>query len=130
MPAQPAPDTRRRVLGRIRSDTHVNEAGANRIFDGLLCYLDLCGAIRRGEVEPFATVPSALVDLAWHAFILHTHEYTDYCTDHCGGYVHHEPADPDSATVGDERSAEDLYARTRRAIEARFGQIDDEVWPA
>jgi hypothetical protein len=119
-------DSRRRVVARIRKETRLNEAGAQRLLDGALQFLDLCGAMSRGEVESFRAPPSPVVDHAWHAFILHTPEYMAYCEEHCGGYVHHAPTDPDDPS---ESGAGDLYERTRQAIRERFGELDELLWP-
>ena len=35
--------------------------------------------------------PSAEVDSFWHAFILHTMDYHDFCEKHFGAYLHHTP---------------------------------------
>lgn len=35
--------------------------------------------------------PSALADAAWHAHILDTCEYTTFCKDTFGRYLHHTP---------------------------------------
>lgn len=32
------------------------------------------------------------IDVAWHEFILMTREYTEFCTEYLGGYIHHTPA--------------------------------------
>ena len=121
------PDTRRRVVARIRKETHVNEAGSQRMLDGALQFLDLCGAKQRGEIEPFVAAPSPIVDHAWHAFILHTPDYMAYCEEHCGGYVHHAPTDPDDTSAPE--AGDDPYEQTRRALEARFGELDELLWP-
>jgi hypothetical protein len=126
-PPDVSADTRRRVVLRIREDTRVNEAGAQRMLDGALQFLALAGAMRRGEIEDFPTVPSPLVDYAWHAFILHTLEYTEYCEAHCGGFVHHNPTPELSAD--EAQAAQDGYARTRAAIGERFGALDELLWP-
>jgi hypothetical protein len=123
-----SPATRRRVVARIRKDTHVNEPGSQRMLDGALQFIDLCGAMQRGEIEPFPAVPSPVVDPAWHAFILHTPDYMAYCEQHCGGYIHHIPTDPEDSTEAAE--SEDGYEQTRRAIRERFGEPDELLWPA
>jgi hypothetical protein len=53
-----------------------------------------------GELEFFlqnASVarlsPSEIIDGAWHEFILHTKQYTDYCGEQFGRYIHHLPTD-------------------------------------
>lgn len=35
--------------------------------------------------------PSRTIDEAWHVFILHTREYSDYCSSQFGCFVHHVP---------------------------------------
>ena len=35
--------------------------------------------------------PSPLVDEAWHDFLLHTNEYSAYCQQSFGSFVHHVP---------------------------------------
>jgi len=35
--------------------------------------------------------PMKLLDEMWHTFILFTREYTEYCTDNYGFYIHHAP---------------------------------------
>ena len=32
-----------------------------------------------------------MIDETWHVFVLFTKEYTDFCNEYCGGYVHHAP---------------------------------------
>lgn len=35
--------------------------------------------------------PSDLVDTAWHAFVLHTERYEEFCLTRLGRFVHHRP---------------------------------------
>jgi hypothetical protein len=37
------------------------------------------------------SIPTKLVDLIWHAHILHTREYVSFCNEVAGGYIHHKP---------------------------------------
>ena len=39
--------------------------------------------------------PGPWEDLFWHAFILHTVDYEEFCTRHFGYFIHHVPTDPD-----------------------------------
>lgn len=41
-------------------------------------------------------VPSKAADSFWHAFILHTEIYTDFCQYFFGYYLHHIPSDEDN----------------------------------
>ena len=38
-------------------------------------------------------MPSKVVDVAWHEFILRSREYTAFCQRAFGGYLHHAPDD-------------------------------------
>lgn len=40
-----------------------------------------------------STSPSSLADEFWHAFILHTRDYNQFCLKHFGEFLHHEPFD-------------------------------------
>jgi hypothetical protein len=70
--------------------------------------------------HPSPLSPSQPVDAAWHAFILHTRDYADYCAERFGSYLHHEPGATD-VTGG--------INHTRVLIEARFGTVDGCCWP-
>lgn len=43
------------------------------------------------QSEEPQTPPTVQCDEAWHAFILHTREYAEFCDKHIGRFVHHEP---------------------------------------
>jgi hypothetical protein len=77
---------------------------------------------------PFRAVPSQPVDAAWHAFILHTADYCDYCRGRFGAYLHHTPTDTDDPAG---QLAQTLaYLRTRVALQKRYGDLDEAIWPA
>jgi hypothetical protein len=40
----------------------------------------------------FVAMPSQVVDDLWHAFILYTRNYEDFCRQAFGGFLHHTPA--------------------------------------
>ncbi|GGT31191.1 glycine-rich domain-containing protein [Streptomyces purpureus] len=58
---------------------------AERVMDQGLALLDLMGTTG----EPLS--PSKTVDPAWHTFMLHSQEYTDWCRTRYGRYIHHAP---------------------------------------
>ena len=37
------------------------------------------------------SIPTKIVDLIWHAHILHTKDYIAFCNHVAGGYIHHTP---------------------------------------
>lgn len=59
---------------------------AQSIFAELESFLD--------EAANKASIPSILVDNAWHEFILHTREYMSYCNSRYGRFIHHIPTSP------------------------------------
>ncbi len=59
------------------------------VFDGLRQYFHAC---RLAEGR-FVSMPSKAVDDAWHAFILSTRAYRDFCARAFGRFLHHTPAD-------------------------------------
>ena len=84
-----------------------------------LAFLVACA---RNPETPLA--PSKAVDHGWHAFILHTREYADFCARVAGHFIHHAPEDPGGGRV-------DAVARnaTTTEIMRRTGlPVDDELW--
>lgn len=69
---------------------------AQQIFDELAEFLkNAASSVRR---------PSKRLDEAWHIFILHTKEYTDFCTSNFGRFIHHVP-DSDRVRNKDRRTS-------------------------
>jgi hypothetical protein len=114
------------VIARIVQDEGVSIATAERWFSELLKFLDTDGEMRRaGNRRPL--VPSPAVDAAWHAFILHTQSYADFCERHLGGFAHHRVAPPGASEVDVEPLFQ--YLLTRVLIAKRHGELDEELWP-
>ena len=67
------------TLGRIEVD---------RVLEGLRVWFLVCLHARGKRVG----MPSRAVDIAWHEFILLTREYTSFCEQGFGHYLHHSPA--------------------------------------
>ncbi|GGR71186.1 hypothetical protein GCM10010252_06840 [Streptomyces aureoverticillatus] len=67
-------------------------------------------------------VPSDDVDLGVHAFILHTKAYAEFCKEHAGRFLHHNPA-----PGGGCRTLEAVTA-TAHAIKAAGFLVVDELW--
>lgn len=100
------------VLQRIEQDAGVDRDTARRWFNEMLVFLDLVA-----DSKDFISPPGP-VDVAWHAFILHTRDYEAYCRERFGRVIHHEPTgEPDPHAY-------------RRAYDrrARQGQLDPAIW--
>ncbi|MEU2433058.1 hypothetical protein ABZ611_26810 [Streptomyces sp. NPDC007861] len=63
----------------------LERAVAEQVMDQGLAFLDVMG--RTGE----GLSPSKRVDPAWHTFMLHSAEYTTWCEERFGRYIHHAP---------------------------------------
>jgi hypothetical protein len=59
------------------------------VFDGLRQYFHAC----RLADGRFVSMPSKAVDDAWHAFILSTRAYREFCARAFGRFLHHTPAE-------------------------------------
>ena len=67
----------------------LDSAQEQQVFDGLRDFFVIC-AQARGR---FVAMPSQVADDAWHAFILHTRYYQDFCDKAFGRFLHHTPAE-------------------------------------
>lgn len=85
--AHPFPQSVRMKFRDVRP--HLDSAQEHQVFEGLRDYFILC-AQARGR---FVSMPSQVADDAWHAFILHTRYYQDFCSKAFGRFLHHTPAE-------------------------------------
>jgi hypothetical protein len=69
------------------------------VLDGLRQYFQACRIAGRR----FVSMPSQAVDDAWHAYILSTRAYRDFCDQAFGRFLHHTPAEAmKSPTIASE----------------------------
>lgn len=111
-----------RLAHRITTDhPEINEETARRIVGQAAAFV-AASASHPGQ----SLGPSRLVDIGWHAFILHTVDYADFCKQAAGAFVHHVPTE-----VGEEMpgGAQATRQRTLAAIRAIGYAIDEELWP-
>jgi hypothetical protein len=100
------------VVERIERDGGVDHETARAWFNEMLVFLDMAADSKH------LISPPKPVDVAWHAFILHTRDYESYCRERYGHVIHHQPTgapDPDAY---------------RRAYERRatYGGVDNAIW--
>ncbi len=84
---QPLPPHLRRKL--LEAYPNLTEANARDVERGLRQFFD---ANARAE-RHFVAMPSKVVDTLWHAFILHTRAYENFCHHAFGRLLHHTPAE-------------------------------------
>lgn len=123
--AAPDEEVARSVIARIARDNDVSRETAERWFFEALKFLGLSRSAASLD-RPFCLVPSAPVDAAWHAFLLHTRPYREYCERAFGEFIDHDPAPID---VPFDWSMLLHYLRTRVLMEDRYGAIEEDLWP-
>lgn len=84
---------------------HLTNAQVQEVLEGLRDYFSLI-VMARGQ--GVVSMPSQAVDEAWHAFILSTKAYANFCQRAFGRFLHHHPAEtmttPTQATIGIKRA--------------------------
>lgn len=70
----------------------VSQSEAETLFSRLDAFLTAASQSRQ--------IPSLDIDEAWHAFILHSKEYADYCMGRFGRFIHHVPNDVETLQSG------------------------------
>ncbi|MGI5406637.1 glycine-rich domain-containing protein [Streptomyces chartreusis] len=110
-----------RLARRITTDhPAIKEAAARRIVGQAAAFIAASGQ-RPGQ----SLAPSKLVDYGWHAFILHTVDYAEFCQRVVGCFVHHVPTDEDEEP---EHGGAAARERTLAAIHTAGYTVDAELW--
>lgn len=114
------------VVERLVNDRVVDNADeGHELFAEILKYLVLCELNRDVVIGMY----SARVDEAWHAFILYTTEYTDFCRRFFGRYVGHAPKNAPQADTDDHLSQAELtFAEFRERYQHTFDERLPDVW--
>ena len=81
------PELFARLSARIVTDHDMDRSTAERIMDQALAFLGACAV----STKPLS--PSATVDIGWHAFILYTRDYREFCDRVAGRFIDHIPTD-------------------------------------
>jgi hypothetical protein len=124
------------VVARFLKSWDIPEAEAQEVFDELKKWLWLC-AVSRHDAEPgtlgrpLSIINSMiLVDEMWHAFILYTKDYSQFCHDHFGYYIHHGPttlAQKEATRIEAEADPAAFQAKTEAEFEAQFSFVYDRL---
>lgn len=72
-----------------RQYPHLTKEQVAEVERGLREFFHICNFGGRKMVA----MPSQVVDVAWHEFILHTRTYADFCRRGLGRFLHHTPAE-------------------------------------
>ncbi|MCG8092812.1 MAG: hypothetical protein JAZ17_04140 [Candidatus Thiodiazotropha endolucinida] len=74
----------RHIIDSFAIKNSLSESDAIKIFCELEYFLE-------NAVSGVEASPSMRVDNAWHHFILHTKDYSDYCRSKYAAFIHHVP---------------------------------------
>lgn len=93
------------ITGRLaQKHPQLTASQIDLVLQGLRAYFLMCLRGKRSMVS----MPSQVVDDAWHEFILSTRIYHDFCRRAFGYFLHHTPAEamasPTQARVGIKRA--------------------------
>jgi len=109
-----------RLTRRVMADHGMDQTAAEQIMDQALAFLQACA------FNPAAGLaPSPEVDKGWHAFILHTADYAEFCQRVAGRFIHHLPTEP-----GDQHTGGAAIHATVTAMRAARLPVDTALWPA
>lgn len=115
------------LVPRIAKEHHRSLEEAEFMAREAKRMLYLC--IASGE----AIAPSDIVDEAWHEMLMFTRFYKDFA-DFIGGFIHHDPTDPDMATQEMQTAIVSgetpTYTRMKGNYERIFGEKPNpKYWP-
>lgn len=95
------PSLRKKLQSRY---PHLSDDQVTLVFDTLRDYFHICNRANQKMVA----MPSQVVDVAWHEFILSTRLYKEFCAKALGKFLHHTPTEvmksPTSAGEGIKRA--------------------------
>ena len=100
------------LLNKLQAGLGLTQEQARALFEDVKRFMALCVS------TPQPLAPTKAIDQGWHAFILFTKDYAQFCKDYCGRFVHHAPEDP-FAKVRDYESVR----RTREIADLVFGNL-------
>ncbi len=121
------------VAQRVRKRyPHLTDEDMTLVFAGLRQYFQMARLARRRLLS----MPSQVVDVAWHEFILFTRNYQVFCDKALGRFLHHTPAEsmrgPQDAQEGIRRAwrlacgIENISPRTPPRLPLVFA-LDDKL---
>ena len=102
---------------RVMADHDLDHDTAKRVVTQSLAFLLACALNPEGYLSP-----SKVVDAGWHAFILHTADYAEFCDRVAGRFIHHHPTSPG------ESEGQQAMAATTAAMRSAGLHVDAALW--
>lgn len=105
-----------RVAKKVKEKyPHLSDKDVNLVLKALRDYFSICNIAKKKMIA----MPSQVVDVAWHEFILMTHDYERFCKRAFGHFLHHSPTE----TMQSEEVAHESLKRAWR-ISCSIDNID------
>ncbi|MFE4491464.1 hypothetical protein ACFRKD_03275 [Streptomyces niveus] len=116
------PELRADLVTMVREDSwpEMSDDQGDRGVNQVAAFL----AVAANTTERFT--PSLRVDLFWHAFVLHTKHYAEFCDALGSGFIHHVPDRDNGHSPAEGRAA---MGRTAETIRSAGFDVDQEFWP-
>jgi hypothetical protein len=119
------------VMRRYVQEHRASPEEAAEVFQEMLKYLYLSYRAAVNEPESFACVVSVeieKIDWMWHAFLLFTIDYAEFCDRYFGFFLHHVPIEADD----EEEPADDqaLRAQVERQFEFVYDVLGEKTLTA
>lgn len=103
---------------RVMADESYDQDLADRIIEQALAFIVACARCPDGHLSPSQTV-----DVGWHAFILHTADYAEFCQRVAGRFIHHRPHQP-----GESAAEQQAIGVTIAAMRNAGLPVDSDLW--
>ncbi|MFF4493989.1 glycine-rich domain-containing protein [Streptomyces sp. NPDC001546] len=117
-----SPELKADIITMVREDSwpEMTDAQAERGVNQMAAFLAVAASTRE------KATPSLRVDLFWHAFVLHTRPYADFCDALGGRFIHHVP---DRNTARNPAEGRNAMRRTAEMLREAGFNPDPEFWP-
>lgn len=112
------PDLHTALAERVAKDEGIDLGLAERVIDQTLVFLVACAQNPDGKLAP-----SNATDPGWHAFILYTRDYAEFCQRIAGRFIHHQPV------MNDDIRSGTALTRTIEALHRTGYPVDETLWP-
>jgi hypothetical protein len=113
------------VVDRYLRDFGGRQSEAGVIFSEMLKWLYLID--RAGSTPCIMTADFGRIDHMWHTFILFTQDYVNFCRDHFGRYIHHQPVTNRGPVVSISTQRRQWRA-CQQLVKAELGQKTFNDW--
>lgn len=101
----------------VHDHPEIDRPEAEQIVAETLAFLLACAT---ASADRAGLVPTARTDIGWHAFILHTVDYIEFCDRVAGYYIQHVPTPRENTESGDcsqcYQGCTDSPSKARRAV--------------